>query len=294
MTLSIQYLTKTYGEKRAVDNISLELPKGEVLGLLGRNGAGKTTTIKMMLGLIQPDNGTILWEGKPFKKDQLSVGYLPEERGLYPKSKIVDQLRYFGMLEGVSKKDIHQRIDYWLEKFQIPEYKNKLASELSKGNQQKIQIISTLLHDPEIVILDEPFSGLDPVNATLLSEIIEEQVNAGKTIILSSHQMGQIEAFCKNIVMMKDGKIIVSGKLQKIKDDYGYKNLSITSEESLEAFFQGLNLTFDRKANVYTIKVHTDSEGLNILNALSAKNIPIQNYSLLEPSLHQIFVERVS
>lgn len=294
MSLSIQYLTKSYGDKKAVDAISLELPKGEVLGLLGRNGAGKTTTIKMMLGLIQSDSGQILWDGKPFKKEGLSIGYLPEERGLYPKTKIVDQLRYFGLLEGVSKKEVNRKIDYWLEKFQIPEYKTKMAGELSKGNQQKIQIISTLLHDPEIIILDEPFSGLDPVNSTLLSEIIEEQVNQNKTIILSSHQMGQIESFCKNICMLKDGKIIVSGKLQKIKDDYGYKNMAITSEKSLESIFNELNFTFEKKGSVYTTKVHNDAEGLKLLNTLSNKGIPVQNYSLLEPSLHQIFVERVS
>jgi ABC-2 type transport system ATP-binding protein len=294
MSLSIQNLTKTYGEKRAVDQISIELPKGQVLGLLGRNGAGKTTTIKMMLGLIQPDHGAVYWDGKPFKKDELSVGYLPEERGLYPKTKIVDQLRYFGMLEGLNKKTAMERIDYWLEKFQIPEYKHKLAGELSKGNQQKIQIISTLLHDPEIVILDEPFSGLDPVNANMLSEIIEELVKQNKTIILSSHQMAQIEGFCENVVMMKDGKIMVSGKLQQVKDDYGYKNLVITSHGSLESSFQELQVPFEKKDFVYTTKVHNDAEGLRILNFIAEKGISVQNYSLLEPSLHQIFVERVS
>lgn len=294
MTLSIQALTKSYGEKKAVNNISLELPQGQVLGLLGRNGAGKTTTIKMMLGMIRPDSGAIYWNGRPFIKEELSVGYLPEERGLYPKTKIVDQLRYFAMLEGLSKREANVKIDYWLEKFEITEYKNKLAGELSKGNQQKIQIIGTLLHDPEIIILDEPFSGLDPVNATSLSAIIQELVDQNKTIILSSHQMAQIETFCKNIVMLKDGNMVVSGDLQKIKDDYGYKNLVITSEPTIETIFRDLNFAYEKKDSVYTTKVHNDEEGLKILNTLSNKGIKVQNYSLLEPSLHQIFVERVS
>lgn len=294
MTLSIQNLTKRYGDKAAVNNISIELPKGQVLGLLGRNGAGKTTTIKMMLELIRPDGGTISWNGQPFKRDDLSIGYLPEERGLYAKTKIAEQLRYFGRLEGMDKKTIDGKIDYWLERFEIPHYKNKQAGELSKGNQQKIQIISTLLHDPEIIILDEPFSGLDPINATMLSEVLEEQIKQNKTIILSSHRMEQIETFCENICMMKDGEIVVAGRLQKVKDDYGYKNLSITSDLPLEPVFMDLNITHEKKGSTYITKVHNEREGLDILNALSGKSIPIRNFSLLEPSLHQIFVERVS
>lgn len=293
MGLEIRNLTKRYGETTAVNNISIELPEGQVLGLLGRNGAGKTTTIKMMLGLVQPDGGEILWNGRPFKRDELSIGYLPEERGLYPKTKIAEQLRYFAQLEGMSRKSANERIDYWLEKFEIAEYKNKLASELSKGNQQKIQVIATLLHDPDIIILDEPFSGLDPVNATMLGTVIEELVEQKKTIILSSHRMESIELFCENVCMMKQGNITVSGKLQKVKDDYGYKNLRITSQLSLEPVFRKFDMPFEQTGSIYTAKVHNEKEGMEILNAAADAGIQLQNFSLLEPTLHQIFVERV-
>ncbi|RHW40299.1 ATP-binding cassette domain-containing protein [Neobacillus notoginsengisoli] len=293
MGLEIRNLTKRYGDTIAVNDISVSLPKGQVLGLLGRNGAGKTTTIKMMLGLVQPDNGEILWNGKPFRRDGLSIGYLPEERGLYPKSKIAEQLRYFGQLEGMNRKLANERIEYWLEKFEMIEYKNKLASELSKGNQQKIQVIATLLHDPEIIILDEPFSGLDPVNATMLGTVIEELVEQNKTIILSSHRMESIELFCENVCMMKQGRIEVSGKLQKVKDDYGYKNLRITSELPLAPVFHKFNMPFEQNGTVYTAKVHNENEGMDIINAAAEAGIQLQNFSLLEPTLHQIFVERV-
>ncbi|RDU37383.1 ABC transporter ATP-binding protein [Neobacillus piezotolerans] len=293
MGLEIRNLTKCYGDNVAVNNISVQLPKGQVLGLLGRNGAGKTTTIKMMLGLVRPDSGEILWEGRPFLREELSIGYLPEERGLYPKTKIAEQLRYFGQLEGMGRKLANERIDYWLEKFEITEYKNKLASELSKGNQQKIQIIATLLHDPDIIILDEPFSGLDPVNATSLGNVIEELVEQKKTIILSSHRMESIEMFCENVCMMKKGDIVVSGKLQTVKDEYGYKNLRITSAGQLEQVFRKLNTPFEKNGLVYNAKVHNEKEGMDILKAAEADGVPLQNFSLLEPTLHQIFVERV-
>ncbi|ALC88605.1 ABC transporter ATP-binding protein [Bacillus sp. FJAT-18017] len=293
MGLEIRNLTKRYGENVAVNNISLELQEGQVLGLLGRNGAGKTTTIKMMLGLVGRDSGEILWNGHPFHRDELSIGYLPEERGLYPKTKVSEQLRYFGELEGLSKKKAIERIDYWLEKFEITDYKNKLASDLSKGNQQKIQIIATLLHDPDIIILDEPFSGLDPVNATMLGNVIEELVALKKTIILSSHRMESIEMFCENVCLMKQGNIEVAGKLQKVKDDYGYKNLKITSAQKLEPVFGKFNLPFEKNGNVYIAKVHNEKEGMDILNAAASTGITLQNFSLLEPTLHQIFVERV-
>jgi len=195
MGLNIQYLSKSFGETKAVQNLSITLEKGQVLGLLGRNGAGKTTTIKMILGLQTPNQGEITWDGSSLDRSKVSIGYLPEERGLYLKSKINEQLRYFGELEGMSRKQADDAIDYWLEKLEISNYKMKKANELSKGNQQKIQLIATLMHNPELIILDEPFSGLDPVNANLLTTIIEEQITAGKTVILSSHRMEQIENF---------------------------------------------------------------------------------------------------
>lgn len=292
MTLSINQLRKTYGDKVAVNDISLHLPKGEVLGLLGRNGAGKTTTIKMLLGLVEPTSGTIEWNGNPFDRSELSIGYLPEERGLYPKTKVVDQLTYFGKLEGMKKPEIAKAIDYWFDKFQINEYKNMLAGELSKGNQQKVQLIGTLLHDPDFVILDEPFSGLDPVNATMLSDAISELIQQDKTVILSSHRMEEIERFCENICMMKDGNMIVSGNLQQVKDDYGYKNLAITLEKPSEHAKLQKAKASGRNRN-FIIQVKDEEEGLATLNELVTDGVLVKNFSLMEPTLHEIFVERV-
>ncbi len=217
MSLQIQNLTKQFGESKAVNSLQISLPKGEVLGLLGRNGAGKTTTIKMLLGLLTPNEGSITWDGKPFGTSGVTIGYLPEERGLYTKSRVIDQLRYFGRLEGMTKKEVDLAIDHWLDRLAIPEYKFKTAGELSKGNQQKIQLIAALLHNPELLILDEPFSGLDPVNAGMLASIIEEQVQSGKTIILSSHRMEQVEAFCQHVCILKKGEAVVKGQLSDIK-----------------------------------------------------------------------------
>lgn len=232
MGLNIYQLSKSFGETKAVQNLNISLEKGHVLGLLGRNGAGKTTTIKMLLGLLTPDQGEITWEDGRLDRSKVSIGYLPEERGLYLKSKINEQLRYFGELEGMSRKQADDAIDYWLDKLDIAKYKTKKASELSKGNQQKIQLIATLMHNPELIILDEPFSGLDPVNANLLSAIIEEQITAGKTVILSSHRMEQIESFCEQICLMKEGEAIVKGRLDDIKQNYGYRNLSLSSNKT--------------------------------------------------------------
>ncbi|MGN5650870.1 ABC transporter ATP-binding protein [Bacillus sp. Brlt_9] len=293
MSLTINNLIKKYGQHTAVNNLSFHLPTGEVLGLLGRNGAGKTTTIKTIMDLIPLDEGTILWNDQPLNRKELSIGYLPEERGLYPKVKVGEQLKYFGKLEGMSRHEINTAIDYWLERFQITDYINKLVGELSKGNQQKVQIIGTLLHDPQLIILDEPFSGLDPINATLLSDVIEELINKEKTIILSSHQMGQIESFCQNVVMMKNGEVMVSGRLQQIKDDYGYKNLKIQTKKAINKELKALNISFEQKELVYTIQVSSEKEGLQIINKLTNKNVEFHNFSLLEPTLHQIFVERV-
>lgn len=293
MTLSISNLTKSFGNKVAVNNISFELPKGEVLGLLGRNGAGKSTTIKMMIGLIEKDRGSITWEGKPLKEAGLKIGYLPEERGLYAKTKVVDQLKYFGELEGMDKKGINKAIDYWFNKFEINEYKSMTAQELSKGNQQKIQLIGTFLHDPELIILDEPFSGLDPVNASMLSHVIEEQIQLGKTVILSSHQMEQIESFCENVCMMKNGEFVVSGKLQQVKDDYGYKNFSFTTEEDVHDLLEPFGHVFEKRGYTYLTQVKTDREALLVLNELAKTSVIIKNFSMIEPTLHQIFVERV-
>ncbi|MES5956983.1 ATP-binding cassette domain-containing protein [Bacillus fungorum] len=292
MSLQIQNLTKQFGESKAVNSLQISLPKGEVLGLLGRNGAGKTTTIKMLLGLLTPNEGSITWNGKEFGNSGVTIGYLPEERGLYTKSRVIDQLRYFGRLEGMTKKEVDLAIDHWLERLAIPEYKFKTAGELSKGNQQKIQLIAALLHNPELLILDEPFSGLDPVNAGMLASIIEEQVQSGKTIILSSHRMEQVETFCQHVCILKKGEAVVKGQLSDIKKEYGFRNLTIEDTEENEKGLEAIRVSYEKQQGLLYVQVQDDAEALTILQQLQEHGVTLRQFKMLEPTLNEIFVER--
>ncbi|WP_088042946.1 ABC transporter ATP-binding protein [Bacillus sp. EAC] len=292
MTLEIEQLSKKFGETIAVNQLSLSLPTGRVLGLLGRNGAGKTTTIKMILGLLTPTSGEMKWNGRSFQSSKVKVGYLPEERGLYTKSKVVDQLKYFGKLEGMSNKELDEAITYWLERLEIPHYRHKKAGELSKGNQQKIQLIVTLLHNPELIILDEPFSGLDPVNAELMATILSEEIKKGKTIVLSSHRMDQVEAFCEHVCILKNGNVVAEGSLTSLKEEYGYRNLILEDIDSTKNILNSLEINFESKQLGIYVKVKSDEEAFNILNHIKSEVGSIRKFQLLEPTLNDIFIER--
>jgi ABC-2 type transport system ATP-binding protein len=291
--LKVENLTKRYGEKNAVEHLSFSVSTGEVFGLLGRNGAGKTTTIKMMLGLVTPDEGSVMWKNQKGLKGA-SFGYLPEERGLYPKAKVVDQLSYFARLEGMNKQSIRKSVDFWLDRFDIAMYSNKMAGDLSKGNQQKVQLVATLLHNPDLIILDEPFSGLDPVNTNLLTEVILEEKQKGKVIIMSSHQMEQVEKFCKEVVLMKDGQVLLAGDLEAIKNSYGLMYLSLYGDiDKLISFCQVQGYSFEQEEKRIIIPLKKEEEPLTVLSQLKNKDIKINEVTYLQPTLHQIFVEKV-
>ncbi|WP_456277717.1 ABC transporter ATP-binding protein [Bacillus sp. AK128] len=291
--LEIVELSKAYKDKKAVDSLSFSVSSGEVFGLLGRNGAGKTTTIKMMLGLVSPDQGSVHWKNQKGLKN-VSFGYLPEERGLYPKTKVAEQLSYFARLEGLKKDEVKKSIDYWIERFDIGIYRDKLAGDLSKGNQQKVQIIATLLHNPELIILDEPFSGLDPVNANLLSEVIMEEKQKGKVIIMSSHQMDQVEKFCENVVLMKEGRAVISGELETVKKSYGFMHLSLYGElDQIATYCTDHNYPFVQEAKKITLSLPHDQDPLDILSKIKQEDIHVKEVTYLQPTLHQIFIDKV-
>ena len=216
MKLEVKNITKTFGEKEILKGISFSVESGKALGLLGRNGAGKTTTIRILMDVFHANSGELLLDGEPFVQRNVQIGYLPEERGLYPKREVLEQMVYLARLRGVSKKQAMVNAKRWLERLEVAEYETKLLETLSKGNQQKVQLASTLVCDPDIVILDEPFSGLDPVNSQILQEVVQELITDGKIVIFSSHQMSYVEEFCEDIVIINHGEVVLSGNLDEI------------------------------------------------------------------------------
>lgn len=294
MGLKIEKVSKYFGEKLAVDNISFEINKPGVFGLLGTNGAGKSTTIRMMLGILKKDSGEITWNGKKVERKNVNFGYLPEERGIYPKSKIYEQLLYFAELKGMKKEDASKEIDYWMDKLKVSEYKNMTAEKLSKGNQQKVQFITAILNDPELIVLDEPFSGLDPVNTELLKEVILELVEKGKYIVMSSHQMTSIEEFCSDVVIINKGKTVLKGNLKEIKDTYKANRLIINTKQDITVEIKELNLNIEKNIdNNYEIKIENEEIAHTLLKNLVNKNIEIDKFELKKPTLNDIFIEKV-
>ncbi|MDU1411474.1 MAG: ATP-binding cassette domain-containing protein [Clostridium sp.] len=294
MSLSVNELRKCYGDKVAVDNLSFSIDEPGVFGLLGTNGAGKTTTIRMMLDMLKKDGGNVTWNGKSYNPKVVSTGYLAEERGIYSKFTIVDQLVYFGELKGMSKKDALDSIDYWLKRLDIEEYRNKRAEQLSKGNQQKVQFVAALISNPDILILDEPLSGLDPVNTDLFKEVIREEVAKGKYIIMSSHQMSTIEEFCENLVILNRGETVLKGNLKEIKKSYGRNHLIIRCEENIDDIINQSGLTVIEKNLEYIeLNVEKEEEATTLLKTILQKDIPVIKFELREPTLHEIFIEKV-
>jgi ABC-2 type transport system ATP-binding protein len=291
--LKVNQVTKQFGKHTAVDHLDLEIPEQEMFGLLGANGAGKTTTFRMILGLLRPTEGTISWKNHTIDYSvSHSIGYLPEERGLYPKLKVKEQLVYLGRLKGMSKKDAETELGRWLERFNIVEYADKKVEELSKGNQQKIQFITSVLHKPKLLILDEPFSGLDPVNVELLKGAVMTLKEEGTSIIFSSHRMEHVEELCQHLCILQRGKPVVQGELRQIKRAFGKKNVTIHADYDLE-FLKNHPGIVKWKDTMEGVKLQVENEEVSqgIFSKLTGRGF-IRRFELEEPSLNDIFIEK--
>jgi len=290
LILELKNIEKSFGEKKVLTGVSFKAEGGKAFGLLGRNGAGKTTSIRILMDVFPANSGEVLIDGQPIDYNKIGIGYLPEERGLYPKKIILDQLTYFAELKGMSRKAAIQSIDYWLDRLGMTEYRNKRLDTLSKGNQQKIQLITALAHDPDIVILDEPFSGLDPVNAMLLKDVVKEQIAKGKIVLFSSHQMSYIEEFCDSIAILKNGVVALHGDLHDIKRDYPRDRLVVRTENPdaiLSDFGTACTVMED---GALRIQLASADEKKTVMTRL-VENYDIDEVKVFEPSLNDIFVE---
>ena len=294
MGLKLQNVSKAFIGKQAVQNISFEVNKPGVFGLLGTNGAGKTTTIRMLLGIIKKDTGEITWNGKSVERKHVNFGYLPEERGVYPKTKIYDQLMYFAELKGMKKQEADESIKKWAKILKVEEYIPMPAEKLSKGNQQKIQFMTSILHNPELIVLDEPFSGLDPVNSEILKNVIIDLVNQGKYIIMSSHQMASIEEFCSDILILNKGKTVLQGNLKEIKETYPANRLEMSTNVAIDNYINNEDMTIEfSKNNDYTIKIKSEEAAHQLLQKLVKDNVEINKFEIKKPTLNDIFIEKV-
>lgn len=290
MQLDIQKISKSFGSNLVLDKISLQAESGKAVGLLGRNGAGKTTAIRIIMGVFGPDSGQVLLDGKPINRDRITIGYLPEERGLYPKKVILEQLIYFGMLKGMKKADAKASAERWAAKLQMTDTLNRRLDTLSKGNQQKIQLVATLIANPQIIILDEPFSGLDPVNAMMLKDIVKEQIEENKIVLFSSHQMNYIEEFCDDIAILNGGNIVLSGNIGKIKRSYDRTTILISSTQ-LGKIQDQIDYPSRIKDDQLWVKLNNEAEKGDLLIKLAQLQVDIDEIKVFEPSLNDIFVE---
>lgn len=300
MKLEVKDLRKSFGETEVLHGISFSVESGRALGLLGRNGAGKTTTIRILMDVFKANSGTITVDGKPFETKEYKIGYLPEERGIYPKKTVGEQLVYLAMLRGMSAKEAKVEMKKWLTRMGVEEYENRKLETLSKGNQQKVQLAQTLIHAPQLCLLDEAFSGLDPVNSQILKDVIREQIQEGKLVIFSSHQMSHVEEFCDDIVILNHGNVVLSGDLKEVKREFGRDRLVLSSlaetpQELAQRLADGFSDLLDvekvQKDRVIIRKMHEDCKTA-ILQRLIEQGIDLEYFGLYEPSLNDIFVEK--
>ncbi|GGD80335.1 ABC transporter ATP-binding protein [Paenibacillus nasutitermitis] len=292
--LKVSQLVKQYGDKTAVNGINFEVEQGEIYGLLGANGAGKTTTMRMVLGLIYPDGGSITYNDKSYSLEQLrSLGYLPEERGLYPKVKVSDQIMYLAQLRGMSRKDADRNLKRWLDRFSVPEYYGKKVEELSKGNQQKIQFIASVIHEPKIVIMDEAFSGLDPVNVELLKSTVKELRDAGTSILFSTHRMEHVEELCRNISILHKGNQVLKGNLKEIKNQFPRERIILSTAGDVTGL-EKLNgvLKVNRHEYGYELMIAGEAAGRPVLE-LAMGQTDVKRFEVMEPTLNEIFIKTV-
>lgn len=292
--LKVERISKHYADKTAVNGLSFDVAEGEIYGLLGANGAGKTTTMRMILGLILPDEGGIQYFGKPYSKEQLSMlGYLPEERGMYPKVKVSEQIIYLAQLRGMSRRDADASLRKWLERFQVPEYYDKKVEELSKGNQQKIQFIAAIVHNPRVVIMDEAFSGLDPVNVELLKSTVKELRDNGTSIVFSTHRMEHVEELCRNITIMHKSNPVLQGSLRDIKKRFPQERVMLATDNPVTGLdtIPGV-VSVTSHEHVYELKVSEPEAAQAVLQHALAQG-PVRRFELMEPTLNEIFIKTV-
>ena len=290
MILELKNIEKSFGDKKVLTGVSFKAEGGKAFGLLGRNGAGKTTSIRILMDVFPANSGQVLMDDQPVDYKKIGIGYLPEERGLYPKKVIIEQLTYFAELKGMSRKAAVKAIDYWLNRLGMTEYRNKRLDTLSKGNQQKIQLITAVAHDPDIVILDEPFSGLDPVNAMLLKDVVKEQIAKGKIVLFSSHQMSYIEEFCDSIAILNKGVVAISGDLRDIKREYPRDRLVVRSQENDKIAADFGDVCKVMENGDLMIRLADPAEKKAVMARL-VESYDIDEVKVYEPSLNDIFVE---
>ena len=301
MILEVKNIRKSLGDKEVLHGVCFQVESGKALGLLGRNGAGKTTTIRILMDVFHANSGEILLDGRQFQPRKHQIGYLPEERGLYPKRTVIDQMVYLATLRGMKPGEARVSAKKWLERLEVAEYETKKLETLSKGNQQKVQLAATLVNNPDMVILDEPFSGLDPVNSQILKDVVNELINDKRLVIFSSHQMSYVEEFCDNIAIINQGQVVLDGQLKDIKKEYSRNRLMLAAENhtleelarKVEGEWQGLARVSGRKKEFLVLELSEGADKRAFLERLAKSDVDVEKFGRYEPSLNDIFVAKV-